>query len=84
MLNKNNNVCSACVKKKEKFQRDDFSYFDWILLCCRGREIVWMFCFRIGLNLWFNGVKWPWIILFMCENKLKVEKDFQGIKTLIV
>jgi len=43
-----------------------------------------MFCFRIGLNLWFNDVKWPWIILFIYENKLEVEKDFQGMKTLIV
>jgi hypothetical protein len=29
-----------------------FLIFGLILLYCRGREIVWMFCFRIGLNLW--------------------------------
>jgi len=61
-----------------------FLIFGLILLYCRGREIVWMFCFRIGLKLWFNDAKWPWMILFLHENKLEVEKDFQGMKILVV
>jgi hypothetical protein len=31
-----------------------------------------------------NNVKWPWIMLFMHQNKLEVEKDFQGMKILVV
>ena len=61
-----------------------FLIFGIILLHCRGREIVWMFCFRIGLNLWFNDAKWPWMMLFLHENKLEVEKDFQGMEILVV
>jgi len=55
-----------------------------LLLYCGGREIVWMFCFKICLNLWFNDAKWPRIMLFLHENKLEVEKDFQRMKILVV
>jgi len=61
-----------------------FLIFGLILLYCRGREIVWMFCFRIGLNSWFNDAKWHWMMLFLHENKLEVEKDFQGMKIVVV
>jgi len=44
-----------------------------------GFQLVgWNYCCDL------NGAKWPWIMLFMHENKLEVEKDFQGMKILIV
>jgi len=67
----------VCVKQNRRNSKGmSFYYFGWILLYCRGREIVWIF--RIGLNLWFNDAKWPWIMLFMHENKLEVENGWKG------
>jgi len=76
--------CCINNNNRRNPKRNEFPYFGLILLDCRGREIVWMFCFRIGLNLWFNDAKWPWMMLFLHENKLEVEKDFQGMKILVV
>ena len=44
-----------------------------------GFQLVgWNYCCDL------NDVKWPWKILFMHENKFEVEKDFQGMKILVV
>ena len=72
-INNNNN-------NRRNPKRNEFPYFDLILLYCRGREIVWIFCFRIGLNLWFNDAKWPWMMLFMHENG----KEYEILKKFLV
>ena len=75
-INNNNNNNN----NRRNPKRNEFPYFGLILLYCRGREIVWIFCFRIGLNLWFNDAKWPWMMLFLHENG----KEYEILKKFLV
>ena len=44
----------------------------------RFQLVEWNYCCDL------NDAKWPWIMLFMHENKLEIEKDFQGMKIPVV
>jgi len=73
-------VCRICLIARGESERKWIVHHFVVLIII----IVWIFCLRIGLNLWFNDAKWPWMMLLLHENKLEVEKDFQGMKILVV
>jgi hypothetical protein len=64
-------VCRLCLITRGESERKWMVHHFVVLIIIIGEILKGM-----SLNLWFNDAKWPWMMLFLHENKLEIEKDF--------